>query len=313
MLDKVLSLSFLVMTLAAAVRTASPILLAAIGEIFSERSGVLNVGLEGQMLMGALFGFLGTYFFGSHLVGVALGMVAGALIALIVAVMSISLFANQVVTGVTINVLCLGITTYVYKASFGVSMTMPTVETLPKIHVPLLSAIPFLGPVLFQHKIFVYLAAAIAAAAAFLLYRTTIGLNIRAVGEHPLAAETMGVNVRRTRYVCVIFSGVLAGLGGALLSVGEVGYFTLNMTAGRGFMGLAIVVFGGWDPLSAWLTSLLFSAADSLQWSLQVIGVGFPPQLMSSLPYLLPIIALTVARTRSGAPAALAQPFAKEG
>jgi simple sugar transport system permease protein len=313
MLDRILSASFVVMTLTAAVRTASPILLAAIGEIFSERSGVLNVGLEGQMLMGALFGFLGTYFVGSHWVGIVVGMLAGAAIALIVAVMSVSLFADQVVTGVTINVLCLGITTYVYKTAFGVSMSMPTVETLPTVRLPLLSDIPYLGPILFQHRTFVYATAAIALATAWVLYRTTIGLHIRAVGEHPLAAETMGVDVKRTRYACVVLSGILAGLGGALLSVGDVGYFTLNMSAGRGFMALAIVVFSGWDPLSAIVTSLLFSAADSLQWSLQAVGVGIPPQLMSALPYLLPIVALAVARTRSQAPAALAQPFAKEG
>jgi ABC-type uncharacterized transport system permease subunit len=311
-LESILSQAFIVGVLAGAIRVASPILLAAIGEIFSERSGIINVALEGQMLTGALFGFLGAYYSGNQGVGLVVGSLSGVLIAALVSFMCISLFANQVVAGVAINLFCLGMTTYVYRALFGVAMGIPTTATMHAIHIPFLSDVPFLGPILFQQKPYVYATLLIAGVAAFFLYKTTWGLNVRAVGEHPSATETAGVSVLGTRYVCVLLSGLLAGLGGAMLSVGEVGYFTLNMSAGRGFMGLAIVVFGAWDPLKATGAALLFGAADGLQRSLQAIGVGLPPQLMLSIPYLLPIAALAFASGRSRAPAMLGTPYKRE-
>ena len=191
-------------------------------------------------------------------------------------------------------------------------MGIPTVETMNALDIPVLSDLSYLGPILFQQKGFVYSTILFALVASFVLYKTTLGLRVRAVGEHPSAAETAGISVYRTRYICLLVSGLLAGLGGATLSVGEVGYFTLNMSAGRGFMGLAIVVFGGWDPIRALGASLLFGVADSLQRSLQAIGVGLPPQLMLSVPYLLPIVALSLATKLSSAPASLAIPFRKE-
>jgi ABC-type uncharacterized transport system permease subunit len=311
--ESILSQAFIIGVLAAAIRVASPILLAAIGEIYAERSGIINVGLEGQMLAGALFGFLGAYYTGNRMVGFAVGSLAGVLVAAIVGILCVSLFANQVVTGVAINLFCLGMTTYAYRALFGVTMGIPTIEAMSAVHIPLLSDVPFVGPILFQQKPYVYVTFAIAVVAAFLLYKTTWGLNIRAVGEHPAAAETAGISVRGMRYQSLIVSGLLAGLGGAMLSAGEVGYFTLNMSAGRGFMGLAIVVFGAWDPLKATGAALLFGAADALQRSLQAIGVAVPPQLMLSIPYLLPIVALALASGRSHAPAMLGVPYKKEG
>jgi general nucleoside transport system permease protein len=312
MLESMLSQAFVIGVLAGAIRVASPILLAAVGEIYAERSGIINVGVEGQMLTGALFGFLGAYYTGNQMAGLVLGSLAGALVAALVGVVCISLFANQVVTGVAINLFCLGMTTYAYRALFGVTMGIPTTETMSAVQIPLLSDLPFAGPILFQQKPYVYATLAIAVVAAFLLYRTTWGLKIRAVGEHPAAAETAGISVRGTRYQAILVSGLLAGLGGAMLSVGEVGYFTLNMSAGRGFMGLAIVVFGGWDPLKATGAALLFGVADALQRSLQAVGVGLPPQLMLSIPYLLPIVALALASGRSRAPAMLGTPYKRE-
>jgi simple sugar transport system permease protein len=312
MLESILSQAFIIGVLAGAIRVASPILLAAIGEIYSERSGTINVGLEGQMLTGALIGFLGVYYSGNQWLGLVVGSLSGALIAAIVGLMCISLFANQVVTGVAINLFCLGMTTYIYRALFGVTMGIPTTETMQAVQIPFLSDLPFLGPIFFQQKLYVYGTLLIAGLAAFLLYKTTWGLNVRAVGEHPSATETAGVSVVATRYGCVLVSGLLAGLGGAMLSVGEVGYFTQNMSAGRGFMGLAIVVFGAWDPLKATGAALLFGAADALQRSLQAVGVGLPPQLMLSIPYLLPIVALAFASGRSRAPAMLGTPYKRE-
>lgn len=312
MLESILSQAFIIGVLAGAIRVASPILLAAVGEIYAERSGLINVGVEGQMLAGALFGFLGAYYSGNQLLGLLLGSLSGALIAAVVGFVCISLFGNQVVTGVAINLFCLGMTTYVYRSVFGVRTDIPTTETMHAVDIPILSDLPYVGPILFQQKAYVYATFAIAALAAFVLYKTTWGLNVRAVGEHPSAAETAGVSVIATRYLCILVGGLLAGLGGAMLSVGEVGYFSMNMSAGRGFMGLAIVVFGGWDPLKATGAALLFGAADALQRSLQAVGVGLPPQLMLSIPYLLPIVALAFSAGRSRAPAMLAVPYKRE-
>lgn len=312
MLERILTEAFFISLLASTIRTSSPILLGALGEIYSERSGVLNIGLEGQMLMGALFGFLGAYYLKNHWAGLALGMLAGASIALILAFLCVSLYANQVVTGVTINVLCLGLTKYIYRALFGISMTIPTIEPMQRVHIPVLSDLPWLGPILFQQKIFVYLTLLLVVVAYFTLYKTTLGLQVRAVGEHPSAAETMGVNVYKTRYMCIVLSGLLAGFGGAILSVGEVGSFTQNMSAGRGFMALAIVIFGGWNPAKALAASLLFGAADSLQLSMQALGLPVPPELLLSVPYALTIVAMGVAASRSSAPASLALPYVKE-
>jgi simple sugar transport system permease protein len=312
MWERILTEAFIVSLLASTIRTSSPILVAALGEIYSERAGVLNIGLEGQMLMGALFGFLGAYYFGNHWLGMLTGILAGGLIALILAFMCVSLYANQVVTGVTINLLCLGLSTYFYRALFGVSMTVPSIEPMQIIHLPWFSDLPLVGPILFQQKIFVYITFLLTVIAAFFLYRTTVGLEVRAVGEYPAAAETTGVNVYKTRYLCIVLSGLLAGLGGAILSVGEVGSFTQNMSAGRGFMALAIVIFGGWGPIRALGASLLFGAADSLQLSLQALGAEVPPELLLSIPYALTVLIMAVAAGHSRAPASLAVPYVKE-
>jgi simple sugar transport system permease protein len=288
------------------------LLLAALGEVYSESSGVINIGLEGQMLVGCLAGFLAAYYTRNLWAAAAFSALTGGAIALALAVMTITLRANQVVTGVTINLLCLGLTTFVYRALFGVSLVAPSVPTMQEIAVPVLSQIPVLGPVLFQQKLFVYIALFLAVALHFTLYRTTIGLQVRAVGEQPTASETMGVNVIRTRYLCVVFAGVMAGLAGAILSVGEVGSFTYNMAAGRGFMALAIVIFGRWNPLLVLVASLFFGFADSLQLGLQALGLRLPSELFLSVPYLLTIVIVTVTWTRSRAPAALGVAYAKE-
>jgi general nucleoside transport system permease protein len=312
MWQQIFTEALLVGVLAASVRTASPILLAALGEIFAELSGVINVGLEGQMLVGALAGFLGAYYLHSNLAGAAAGALAGGLIALILAFMCITLHANQVVTGVTINVLCLGLTTFAYRALFGVSLVAPSVDTVQTWRVPVLVDIPYLGPVLFEQKPFVYFTLFLVLIAAWLLYRTTIGAQVRAVGENPAAAETMGLNIYKTRTLSVIVAGMAAGLGGAFLSVGEVGSFTYNMTSGRGFMALAIVIFGGWNPWLALVAALLFGAADALQLSLQALGVALPSELLLSVPYVLTLLIVAVAWTKSRAPAALGSPYVKE-
>lgn len=312
MLTQVLPEAFLIGVLASTLRTASPLLLAALGEVYAEHSGVMNIGLEGGMLVGCLAGFLAAFYLHSIWAAVVISALAGGAIALILAVMCITLRANQVVTGVTINLLCAGLTTFVYRALFGVSIVAPSVETVKEVSFPALSAIPFLGPVLFQQKPFVYGALLAAALAYVVLYKTTVGLQVRAVGENPTAAETMGVSIYKTRYLCVVFSGMMAGMAGAILSVGEVGAFAYNMSAGRGFMALAIVIFGGWNPLLALAAALFFGFADALQLSLQASGVRLPSELFLSVPYVLTILTVAVAWTRSRAPGMLGVPYAKE-
>jgi len=312
MLMQVLPEAFLTGVLASTLRTASPLLLAALGEVYAEHSGVMNIGLEGGMLVGCLVGFLAAFYLHSIWAAVAISALAGGAVALILAVMCITLRANQVVTGVTINLLCVGLTTFAYRALFGVSIVAPSVETVKDVSLPVLSAIPFLGPVLFQQKPFVYGALLAAVTAYVVLYKTTVGLQVRAVGENPTAAETMGVSIYKTRYLCVVFSGMMAGLAGAILSVGEVGAFAYNMSAGRGFMALAIVIFGGWNPLLALAAALFFGFADALQLSLQASGVQLPSELFLSVPYVLTILTVAVAWTRSRAPGMLGVPYVKE-
>lgn len=312
MLMQVLPEAFLIGVLASTLRTASPLLLAALGEVYAEHSGVMNIGLEGGMLVGCLAGFLAAFYLHSILAAAVISALAGGAVALILAVMCITLRANQVVTGVTINLLCAGLTTFVYRALFGVSIVAPSVETMKEVSLPALSAIPFLGPVLFQQKPFVYGALLAAVLAYIVLYKTTVGLQVRAVGENPTAAETMGVSIYKTRYLCVVFSGMMAGLAGAILSVGEVGAFAYNMSAGRGFMALAIVIFGGWNPLLALAAALFFGFADAVQLSLQASGMRLPSELFLSVPYVLTIVTVAVAWTRSRAPGMLGVPYAKE-
>ncbi len=313
MLEKVLSTLFIVNFLASTIRVAAPILFLVLGEIYAEKSGVLNIALEAQMLTGALVGFIGAYYTHNNWLGLLIGIVGGSLISLLFAFLTVTLRADQIVVGITLNIFALGLTTFIYRVLFGVAIIPPHVEPMPEITIPVLSALPFVGPILFQQKALVYLAFLVVPIAYFVLYRTTIGLNIRAVGEYPLAAETVGINVRGIRYMCILLTGVGAGLGGAFLSIGQLSRFTDNMAAGRGFIALAIVIFGQWNPYRAALAALIFGAADALQLSLQAVGLQIPSQFLLMLPYAVTVIAMIVVARRAIAPASLAQPYVKEG
>lgn len=313
MLETVLSRMFVVTFLAAMVRGAVPILLPALGEIFTEESGVLNIGLEAQMLMGALVGFMAAYYTGNNWLGLLIGTLGGVLVSLLFAVLTVSLLANQIVVGITLNIFVLGLTTFFYRVLFGSAIIPPHVQAMPEVYIPVLSDLPSVGPILFQQKAIIYLAFLLVPLAHFVLYRTTVGLKVRAVGEYPLAAETVGINVRITRYLCILLSGVGAGLGGAFLSVAQLARFTDNMTAGRGFIALAIVIFGQWKPYRTALAALTFAAADALQVSLQAVGFPVPSQFLLMLPYVVTVLAMVIVARRAMAPAALAQPYVKEG
>ncbi|MFN8457677.1 MAG: ABC transporter permease [Anaerolineae bacterium] len=310
---------FSVALFASTIRAATPLILAALGGIFSERSGVVNIALEGIMLCGAFFAMMVSYFanqFGlpplaSALLGIVGAMVFGLLISLIHAVVSIRFRANQVVSGVAINILALGLTGFLLQRIFNTSGNSPSVPNLPAAPIPGLADLPILGPIFFNQPPIVYLALLAVPLAAFVLFRLPLGLRIRAVGEHPKAADTVGVDVFKLRYLGVGLSGVLAGLGGAYLSIGQLNIFTEGMTNGRGFIALAAVIFGKWNPWGALGACLLFGLADAVQISLQNAGVNIPSDFLLMLPYVLTLVALTGFIGRSNPPAAAGTPYAK--
>jgi general nucleoside transport system permease protein len=284
-------------------------LLPALGGLMSERSGVVNIAMEGMMLTGAYAAVATAEATKSLWVGVIGAMIAGGLMALIHAVVSINFKANQIVSGIAINIFALGLTNYlVFIQTQGQGLpSLPGALRLPAISWGPLASIPFLGQVLFQQNIIFYVALLILAGIQFLLFHTNIGLRIRAVGEHPQAADTAGVNVRLVRYLCVISSGVLSGLGGAFLSLGIAGIFSSNITAGAGFIALAAVIFGKYTVLGTAGACLLFGLGNGLAVRMQDTGIS--PYLLGTIPYILTLIALVGLVGRTTPPAADGIPY----
>ena len=312
MWNEIFSQTFIVGVSAAGIRLATPILLAALGEVFAERAGVLKISIEGEMLIGALFGFLGAFYLKSLWIGILIGMAAAAIFSLIAGIMSITLKVDQVITGITLNILALGLTGFFYRFILGKSFIPPSITPLGVLRIPVLGDIPFIGQILFEQNIIVYMAFFVfVPISTFVLFKTRFGLSLRAVGEYPLAADTVGIHVYTIRYLCVGIGGVFAGLGGSFMTLAQLNMFTENLTAGRGFIALAAVIFGRWHPVGAMIATLLFGTADALQLRLQALGVNVPYQFLLMLPYLLTIIALVGVVKRTNAPAALAVPYEK--
>jgi simple sugar transport system permease protein len=286
--------------LTATVRLATPLLFASTGEMVSERTGVINIGLEGMMLSGAFFSFLGTWLWNNLLLGLLLGVVAGVVVASLMALLTIHARADQIVVGVGLNLVALGVTTFAYRQIFTSRTEVHLARPQP-LHIPLLSEIPVVGQALFSQTLLVYLAFIGVAVAWFVLYRTSWGLAIRAAGEVPAAADTAGVSVARVRWVGTLTAGAMAGVAGAFLSVGQLGLFQEDMTAGRGFLALAAVIFGGWRPMGILAACLVFGAADALQLRLQAYA-SIPRQVW--LVVALIAVAYVVA-TRLGSSAAV--------
>jgi general nucleoside transport system permease protein len=297
--------------LAATIRLSTPLLLAASGELVAERAGVLNLGVEGMMLNGALFGFLGAYFSGSLLVGWLSGMLAGALLALLFAFFTVSLRSHQVIVALGINLLALGETSFLYREIFGLAAITPQIKAALPRAIPLMSRIPILGPVFFDQALLTYVAFALPPLVWIFLYKTPAGRALRAVGENAIAADAVGVDVRRIRYLAVIFGGLLAGLSGAYLSTVALNLFLENMTGGAGWIAVAIVIFGNWNPWGILLAALTFGGAEALELRLQSAGIGIPREFIVMLPYLLTLVALSGFVKRSKAPAQLCIPFAR--
>lgn len=297
---------------AATVRMASPVLYATLGGILNERAGVINIGLEGIMLTGALTGVVASFYTGDPWVGFWAAAVAGGVLGLVHAFLSISLEANQIVAGAAINIACLGLTSFVIRILFGLKDQQRMVPHFVPSHVPFLSDLPFVGRVLFAQNVVVYAAYALVPVLAFVLYRTRWGLVIIAAGEHPRAADTMGIDPNRVRYVCTVLSGMAVGAGGASLSLGQLHFFVDDMTGGRGFMALAALIFGRWDPVGGLVACLLFGAADALQFRIQATGVNIPYQFMLMVPYVLTLVVLVVFVARARGPAAIGVPYQRE-
>ena len=296
---------------AATLRFATPLLLAALGGLMSERSGVINVGLEGMMLMGAFFGIFGADVFGSWFLGVLLGVAAGGALAVVHAVFSIALRADQVVSGVAINFLAAGITGYMFIAHYGDQGTPGSVPSVPDVNLPILSETGFFGEAIGDLNLLTWVALLLVPIVAAYLYRTPSGLRLRSVGEKPRAADSVGIPVLRTRYIAVILSGCLAGLGGVYLSVGLVHSFNQGMTAGRGFIALAVVIFGAWRPYGALAGALLFGFSSAVAQRLPAFSESLAV-LFQALPYVLVLVVVAGLIGRSRPPASIGIPYVKE-
>ncbi len=293
--------------LASMVRQSTPLVLGALCGLLGERAGVINIGIEGQMLFSAFLAFLANVVTGNLLVSVLVGMAAGALLGLLHAFMSVTLKVDQIIGGTVINILALGLTGYFYTAG------LVTKGKLLPIPLGPLADIPLVGPVLFNNPPITYLTIILVFVVHYVLYYTRWGLRTRAVGEHPRAADTVGINVYQVRYVNVIMGGAIAGLAGAFLTLEAVGSFERAMTNGRGFVALAVMIFGKYTPLGAWGAALLFGFASAVQTQLQFGGqVNIPHQFIGMLPYLLTIVVLAGFVGRTRVPAADGVPYTKE-
>lgn len=298
---------------AALIRIATPLIFATLGELFAERAGVLNLGIEGIMLLAAMAGFTAAYFSGSLWTGIAAAAATGALMGLLMALMTVTLGVSQHVSGIGVTLLCTGFAFYFYRLIFGEPSQPPNIVPFQPVPIPLLRDIPFIGPILFNQFALSYWAIIAVAAGAFALSRTPWGLNLRTVGENPRAADAAGVNVTAMRYQALVLSGALMGIGGAYLAMAQYNAFTFGVISGRGWIAIALVVFGQWKPWRATLGAVLFAFIDALQLRLQASGViHVPYQLFLMMPFVLTIIAMAVVSRNARAPAALLVPFRKE-
>lgn len=307
---EILAQIFSASVFASAIRLATPYLFAAIGEAFSQRSGVLNLGVDGIMLMGAFASFWVVFATGNLVLGVVVALGVGGLLGLFMAFISVTLRAEQGISGIGLYLFGLGFSELLFQRIIG---TPKSVSGFQAIHIPFLSDIPIIGEIFFRHNLLVYLAFLLVPVSAFIFNRTKFGLNIRAVGQNPAAADAMGVSVVRVRYTTVTLGGALAGLAGASLSIALLKVFQQNLTSGIGFIAVALVYFGGWRPWGILAGALIFGFVRALQ--LQIDTIGFwdeYSELMVMLPYLITIIALVFATKRHEQPTALTQPFQRE-
>jgi len=298
--------------LASALRTATPIALAAYSGVLAERAGVVNIAIEGMMLMAAMVGDLVMLYSGSIWLGVIAGVLSAGLLALVHGALSITFKTDQIISGTAINIFATGFTGFFYKRFLATpTLSRPSPSTLQPIKIPLLGDIPVLGDVFFQNRPIVYLMLILTGVIFYVLFYTPWGLRVRSVGEHPQAADTVGINVFKVRYISIFLSGLVAGLGGVWFSLEQVGHFDMLMTNGKGFIGLAAMIFGKWNPLGALGAAVMFGLPEALQINLAMSFPDIPYQFMSMIPYILTIIVLTGVVGRAIAPAADGKPYEK--
>jgi general nucleoside transport system permease protein len=309
MISELLSTTVLVGILASGIRLATPYLYAAIGETFGQRSGVLNLGVEGQMLLGAFAAFYVVLHTGNPWLGLLMAAIVGAAMGLAMAYVTINLNAEQGISGIGFYLFGLGMSDLLFQQLVG---SVETVKGFPPIYIPGLSDIPIIGKIFFSQSVMVYGAYLLVPIALFVLNRTTIGLKIRSVGENPDAADSLGVSVARTRYYTVIQGGILSAIAGASLSIALLDVFQQNMTSGMGFIAVALVYFGAWQPLGVLGGALLFSIVMSLQLWIQIKGGNIPSDIAVMMPYILTILVLVATASKARAPSALSKPFERE-
>jgi simple sugar transport system permease protein len=315
-----MDIDLLVSILTVTIQAGTSLVFATIGEIFTERSGILNLGLEGIMIMGAVSAFAAAYHTESLLAGVTVGLLVGAFLASIHAFLTISLRTDQVVTGLALTLFGVGLSSFLGQnlGPEGRPLVGEVGPKFTKVAIPLLSEIPFLGDALFRQDPLVYVMYALVPLSAYYIYRTRPGLHLRAVGESPATADAMGISVSRTRYAYTLLGGMLMGLGGAHLSLAYTPGWTENLTGGRGWIAIALVIFATWDPWRAVVGAVLFGGVNAIQFRLQAAGTTIPAAFLGMLPYLFTIIVLVMItwwetfRTRVGAPAALGLPYVRE-
>lgn len=299
--------------IAASIRLVTPLILAGVGELLVERAGILNLSVEGIMLIGAFAGFMATYFFGDPWLGVLVAALSGLALALLFGLLTVTFSLDQVVSGLAFNLVAIGATSYIYRATFGwyVSPVPPHVDRLiTDVRLPILSDLPIVGPALFIHNPFTYLAVVSILLSAYLLSKTAWGLNIRATGEDPLITEYLGIDTYRIRYALLALEGILAGVAGSLLSISQYNMFLDNMTMGRGYIVIALIILGRWMPGRFLVAGTLFAFIDALQLRIQASGITwFPYQFALMLPYLTTLIALFLVGRRVKGPAGLGKPY----
>ncbi len=302
---------FITTFFATAVRCAMPMFIAALGLVYSERAGIVNIGVEGMMMIGAVLAYVGSFTTGSKWMGLLWAAAGGTLFGLILAFWTITLRVNQTVVGAAINIIGAGLATTINRKIFDINTIAPKINNFTQIKTPL-SKIPVIGPMFFSYNILVYLALIAMVLCHYVLYHTELGLRVRAVGENPRACDTLGINVSRVRYGATLFGGLMAGIAGGYLSIGQLSVFVEDMAAGRGFIAIAAVVFGKRNPIGALLASLVFGAGEAVQYKMTAANVNIPFQFVQMIPYVLTILSLIGLVGKTEAPAASGVPYVKE-
>jgi ABC-type uncharacterized transport system permease subunit len=295
--------------LTASIRMATPLTLAGLGETFSEKSGTLNIGLEGIMLSGAFFSFITAFFSQSILLGVLGGCLGGIFISMIHGYLSVRMRVDQTIVGLALNFLALGLTSFFFLIAFGKTTDLPQCPVVPQVAIPGLKDIPVIGTALFNQDPFVYATYILLTFSYVVLQKTEWGVNIAAIGEHPKAADAAGLNVFHTRYVTSLLNGIFGGLAGSYLTLALLGFFQENITSGKGYIALVVVILGRRHPLGVFLAAIVVGAAEALQFRLQTTGTGIPSQVFNMFPYVVTVLVLLFSIGKNRTPAALGEPY----